>query len=453
MWTYIRKEHVNGYLNEHSKLEELFKQVCLLETRDACFLPRLMVANFPSEKLIQYNGKKNIDAEKVSFKFKGSLRDNQLPIVNTVLDTYRKYGIVNGIVKARPGIGKTVMAVYIAAKLGLKTCIVVDNSNLMEQWILAIYKFTDLTENDIGIIKQKLTVTNKPVTVAMCQSLLSKLKGNIRSAFEFVDESRFGLVFYDEVHSTSASENYAKASLLFRTRNVIGLSATPFQTGAQEILMKNTIGEIIYETNEYELKPRYFLVFYDSGLGNKETTPGNKDYSKMLMRSGDFIRRKAMYNKIIPQSEKYLQLISTYTRNLVSNDHTVIIICFTKKQVQIISERLTAIGVVNRRYYGEERELDRETDRVLVVTYSFCGKGFDFTRLSALIYATPLAGKKSIIQTTGRILRDYEGKRQPVVVDLVDMAFPFISLRDVKIKKPIIEKEFQIPVEEHREGI
>jgi superfamily II DNA or RNA helicase len=451
LWTYIRKSNLDTYLQEHSKLTDMFNQICLLETQDACFLPRLMVVNYPSKSLVQYNGKKIVEAEPVQFKFKGSLRANQIPIVDTVLKNYQKHGIVNGIIKARPGIGKTVMSVYIAAKLGLKTCVVVDNSNLMDQWIKAIYDFTDLTENDIGIIKQKLTVTNKPVTVAMCQSLLSKLKGNIRAAFEFVDESRFGLVFYDEVHSTSASENYAKASLLFRTKNIIGLSATPFQTGAQEVLMKNTIGELIYETNEYEVKPRYFLVYYDSGLGSKETAPGGKDYSKMLMRSGDFIRRKAMYNKIIIQSEKYLQLISTYTKNLVSKDHTVIIICFTKKQVQTISERLTNIGVNHRRYYGEEREIDKDTDQVLVVTYSFCGKGFDFKRLSALIYATPLAGKKSIIQTTGRILRDYEGKRQPIVVDLVDMAFPFISLKDVKIKVPVIQKEFQIPVEEHRD--
>ena len=303
------------------------------------------------------------------------------------------------------------------------------------------------------IIKQKLNVTNKPVTVAMCQSLLSKLKGNIKSTFEFVDESRFGLVFYDEVHSTSASENYAKASLLFRTMNIIGLSATPFQTGAQEILMKNTIGELIYETTEYEVTPRYFMVYYDSGLGNPETTPGKKKYFNMLMRINDFIRRKAMYNKIIVNSEIYLNMIATYTRNLLSNDHRIIIICFTKNQVKTISERLDQYGVANRRYYGEERELDKKNDKVLVVSYSFCGKGFDFAELSALIFATPLAGKKAIIQTTGRILREADGKKQPIVVDPVDMAFPFMSLKDVKIKSKVIQDEFQINIEEHRENL
>ena len=115
MWTYIHKKHVDNYLSEYAKLSDIFNQICLLETRDAYFLPRLMKVNYPSNNLIEYNGKKIIEAEQVSFKFKGNLRDNQNPIVKTALDNYKKYGVINGIIKARPGIGKTVMAVYISA--------------------------------------------------------------------------------------------------------------------------------------------------------------------------------------------------------------------------------------------------------------------------------------------------------------------------------------------------
>jgi len=447
LWTYLPKHHTDGYLREYPALTDFFEQICLLETKDACFLPRLMIKNFPSNRLIQYEGRKIVSPGKTKFKFTGVLRTNQTPIVDKILNILEKNNHVNGIIRARPGIGKTIVSIYIAAKLGLKTCIIVDNNSLLEQWIKAIYDFTTLTENDIGIVKQKLTVTSKPITIAMCQSLLSKIKGNVQSAFEFIDEAQFGLIFYDEVHSTSSSEKFAKVSLLFRTKNVIGLSATPFQTGSSEILMKNTIGEIIYETNEYDLKPKYYMVYYDSGLGQKD---GGK-YSKILLRVNDYIKRKAIYNKIIIESESYLKLITNYTKNLLNNDHRTIIICFTKKQVNLISQRLTQIGVENRRYYGDEQEIDKENDKVLVVTYSFCGKGFDMKSLSALIYATPLAGKKSIIQTCGRILRDYENKRQPVVVDLIDMAFPFMSLKEVKKKTKIITDEFQIPVLEHRE--
>jgi superfamily II DNA or RNA helicase len=158
-----------------------------------------------------------------------------------------------------------------------------------------------------------------------------------------------------------------------------------------------------------------------------------------------------MYNKIIIESDIYLSLISKYTKNLLENGHRTIIICFTKKQVNLISQKLTEYGVENRRYYGDEREINKSEDNVLVVTYSFAGKGFDFKELSALIYATPLAGKKSIIQTCGRILRSYIGKKEPIVVDLIDMAFPFMSLKEVKSKTKIVREEFQIPIFEHRE--
>lgn len=447
MWTYLLKKHTDEYLDQHPVLSDVFNQICLLETKDAWFLPRLMIDSFPSNRLMRYNGKKIVEPGKTNFKFTGVLRPNQVPIVETIFKYLSMNNHVNGIIRARPGIGKTVVAIYVAAQMGVKTCVIVDNTSLLEQWIKAIFDFTTLTENDIGIVKQKLTVTNKPVTIAMCQSLLSKIKGNIQSAFEFIDESQFGLVFYDEVHSTSSSEKFAKVSLLFRTKNILGLSATPFQTGSAEILMKNTIGEVIYETNEYDLKPRYYMVYYDSELGQRD---GGK-YSKRLLRVNDYIKRKALYNKIIVDSEVYLNLIGNYTKNLLKNEHRTIIICFTKKQVTSISERLTQFGVVNRRYYGEEQEIDKENDKVLVVTYSFCGKGFDMKSLSALIYATPLAGKKSLIQTCGRILRDYEGKRQPVVIDLVDMSFPFMSLKEVKKKTKIISDEFQIPIMEHRE--
>ena len=78
--------------------------------------------------------------------------------------------------------------------------------------------------------------------------------------------------------------------MLFRTKNILGLSATPFQTGSAEILMKNTIGEVIYETNEYDLKPRYYMVYYDSDLGQRD---GGK-YSRRLLRVNDYIKRKAV---------------------------------------------------------------------------------------------------------------------------------------------------------------
>lgn len=66
----------------------------------------------------------------------------------------------------------------------------------------------------------------------------------------------------------------------------------------------------------------------------------------------------------------------------------------------------------------------------------------DYKELSCLILCTPLAGKKSLIQVVGRILRTNPGKLAPVVIDLADMSLPSFTIPEVRMKKKIIEEEF-----------
>lgn len=448
MWVYIKKENLDKYISQYPELEENINAITLMSAKDSLFLPRLFMNNFPSQFLVNHPGKKAVIPNSVNFKFTKELRPSQKPAVAQILKKFKTNGFVNGICKAYPGFGKTVITTYIAAQMGLRTCIIVDNSELMRQWIESFITFTDLTVDDIGIIQQKLFVIDKPVTIAMTQSLLSKLKNNFNKTFKTIDDAGIGLLFYDEVHCTSSSEKFAKVSILFRTRNVIGLSATPFQSGLSEILMHNTIGDIIYETKDYDLTPKYYFVYYDSELAEQPSGWKRKKDGKdiniytRLGRIQDYVRRKSYYNSVITKSQRYLNIIRNYTSNLVKNDYKVMIMCMTKKQVTEISDSLTQFGVVNRRFYGDERDIDKINDKVIVVTYSFCGKGFDFQSLSALIFACPLSGKKSVIQVLGRILRFAENKKQPIVIDLIDEAFPLMFMPEVRRKKGIVTNEF-----------
>lgn len=442
MWTFIYKKDVNNYLLEHLVLSDNFDQFCLLETKDTFFLPRLFYYNYPSKYLQIYHGKEQINSEKVNFKFVKKLKPLQSDITSSVLKLYEQNNYVNGIIKAITGGGKTVLAIYLAHKIGLKTNIIVDNSGLMKQWIGEILEFTDLKKEDIGIVQQKLCVTSKPVCISMVHTLCSKIKTNVKSAFSDLDNG-FGLVIYDEVHASSATHYFSTSSLLFRTPNIIGLSATPFHTGVQDILMKNTIGNLIYETTEYELTPNYTFVYYDSGLG------GRSKESYIMTKMSTNIMKKGYYNKIISNSNRYFEIIKEYTDLLYRQNHRIMIICMTKVQVKTVSDYLTRYGLINRKYYGDEKDdIDEINDKIIVATYKFCGKGFNYKALSAMILATPLAGKKSIIQAVGRILRNLEGKNKPTVIDLIDVGFPTFFIPEVNIKKRIIENEYNVSFEE-----
>lgn len=446
MWSYIKKENIDKYIHQHNQLSEYFDQLSLLEVNDVVFLPRYIHRVFPSNLLEITNGKKKLKIKKTNFNFKGILRDEQKEIVHHILKLYNNNNNnqIHGVIKARPGLGKTVLAIYLAAKMGFKTCIIVDNSNLLEQWINEIYKFTDLSEKDIGIIRQTLFTVENPITVAMVQTLQSKLKNDFNNIFKKIDAAGFNLVIFDEVHKSSAAPEFAKTTLLFRTKNILGLSATPFHIGVPKILMENTIGNILYETKVYDLKPQYCLMYYNSKLEGKKL--------RKLYMMKELFHKRAVYNSIISESKEYLNNITNYTQRLLKEKHKIIIICFTKKQVLNISEQLTNNGIKNRRFYGEERKIDKENDKVIVATYSYAGTGFDFKELSALILACPLAGKKSLIQVIGRILRLCNNKVQPVVVDLIDLCVPTFTLPDVKRKKKIISEEFNCNIIEINEN-
>ncbi len=442
MWTYIEKKNLESFFNQHKKVSKHFEDLCLLQSDNKYFLPRYIQDTYPSQFIKTTVGDKKIKPKEAKFKFIGKLREKQEPLATTVLQIYKNKKTVNGIIKAFPGIGKTVMSIYIASKIGLKTCIVVDNTNLVEQWIKAIITFTNLEAQDIGLIQQTLFEIDKPICIAMVQTLQSKIKSNFASIFKKIDDGKFGLIIYDEVHKSSSAPQFSKSSLLFRTKNIIGLSASPFHYGVHEILMTRTIGEIIYETSDYDLTPKYFFLYYNSLLKGKQINSLN--YVR------DINMKRGIYNKLISESNVYSKVIKNYTKRLLAIKHKVIIICSTQKQVEIVSNELTKNNIQNRMFYGKQRELDRENDKVLVATYSYAGAGFDFKELSALILACPLSGKKSIIQVVGRILRTCKDKKEAVVLDLIDLAVPSFFMPMVKTKKKLIQDEFNcIPFEIH----
>jgi superfamily II DNA or RNA helicase len=441
MWTYIKKDDYEKFIEQYSDLSQFLQELVLLETEDAYFLPRLFSDNFPSKYLCVFDGKQELYQPKKieNIVFKGQLRDNQVEIVDRLNNFYQNNNYLSGIIKAYPGLGKTVLTAYLTTQMKIKTLIIVDNQNLMKQWIQAYLDFTNLTIDDIGLIRQGVFCVDKNVIIAMAQTLLRKVKDKIQENFKLIDKAGVGLVVYDEVHSTSSAPIFSKVSLLFRTKNILGLSATPFQTGVAEILMKNTVGDIISESKDYEMKPEYQLIHYKSNLDSKKIYIINK--------LNDYLKRKAFYNKIIIESKNYQDLIINQTREMLKKGHRIMILCFTKVQVKTLSELLTNCGVENRRFYGEEREIDYN-EKVLIVTYSFAGRGFDYKELSCLILACPLAGKKSLIQVIGRILRLDENKLAPVVIDLADLSVPGFTIPEIRMKKKIIGDEFDCRIVE-----
>jgi len=174
------------------------------------------------------------EPENANITFNGELRDYQIPIVDKILTHLNEKG--GGLLSVPCGRGKTLMAIYIAHKLGVKTLVVCHKSFLLKQWQKQIKKFCDI---DAGTIRGKvIDIDNKQIVVGMIQSISMK---------DYEDEvfNKFGLVIYDESHHC-ASKVFSQALMKTCCKYTLALSATPYRNDGLIKVMHWCLGETIY---------------------------------------------------------------------------------------------------------------------------------------------------------------------------------------------------------------
>jgi len=89
-------------------------------------------------------------------------------------------------------------------------------------------------------------------------------------------------------------------------------------------------------------------------------------------------------------------------------------------------------------YVGSQSKADKiardaeKTRPVIFTTYGMCSEGTDLPWLDTCLLAMP---RSNVIQPVGRIRRQCEGKRLPVVIDMVDTDSPvFMSYARARMK-------------------
>ena len=105
----------------------------LHQTSSNIFIPRYYGINKFGNTNMSFNSKS------INIKFNGSLNEVQQSLIDKVMNHIKtKYG---GVITLPCGYGKTVIALYIAAQLKVKTVILVHKETLKDQWIERIKQF------------------------------------------------------------------------------------------------------------------------------------------------------------------------------------------------------------------------------------------------------------------------------------------------------------------------
>ena len=313
-----------------------------------------------------------------------TLRPSQQLVYNQVVD--------NCIVNAGCGEGKTITALALVEKLGQKTIIIVHTKKLLEQWVIEINNVLGLKP---GIIGAGLFEVDNAIVIATKQTLDSKADAKLYN--------EFGLVILDECHHAPAKSFNAILDK-FRARYKIGLTATLRRKDQKQFLITNYLSH----SNVIKMDSGHTLIPKVIGIHSGITLPGAASWQGRVTKLMD--------------NNDYVSLIIQIIINQVNKGHKVL----------CLGGRLTILQQLNRNIDNSELVIggSTNTDEVIKRVYSgettciigstqVMSEGISINPLSCLIYATPFSSDIIIEQTVGRIIRQHDGKLEPVVFDII----------------------------------
>lgn len=393
-----------------------------------------------------------IKSEKANFKFTGALRPHQQDIVDTV---YEKLKLKNGGLLSLPcGAGKTVISLYLAQKLGLKTLVLVHKSFLQDQWTARASQFTTAK---LGLIRQSvIDIENKDIVIAMIQSV--SMKDYDPSIFD-----GFGLVIVDECHHI-ASRVFSRA--LYKTGSLytLGLSATYKRNDGLTKIIYWYLGKLLYEEERKQdnnvIVRRLNLMLDDPLFTEKTLWVKGKTVPalpRMITNLSRIKRRNQILIDTIDVLRKNPRRKILILSGRIAHLEMMKSIIDTRIQEDITSGKILAGECKTAYYIGklnqDERKEAEETGDILFASYEMAQEGLDIDRLNTIILATP---KKSVVQAIGRIMRKILDKTdiKPLIVDLTDylsvfqnqgeVRYKLYSKNDYKIREFMINNENQV---------
>ena len=320
--------------------------------------------------------------EPLDFKF--TLRDSQ----QSVYDEVEGSCIINAWVSW----GKTFTALAIANKLQQKTLIVTHTLALRGQWEKEVQKVFGVTAGVIGSGKFEI---DSPFVV-----------GNVQTLYRNIDKitQEFGTIILDEMHHVS-SPTFTRIIDASRAKNKIGLTGTLQRKDGRHVVFRDYFSSTVFKPpKENYLTPSVDII--NSGIRFMD---GNVDWATRV-------------NNLAFDWE-YQNMIGILAASYAAKGHKVLVVAdrvdFLKSCARLVGEN--AICVTGDIPHQQRAEMVKEifTDKdVLFGTQSIFSEGISLDCLSCLILGTPINNEPLLTQLIGRVIRMYDGKQQPKVVDI-----------------------------------
>lgn len=358
------------------------------------------------------------------------LRDYQEGVLDEVNENV-------GVLKLACGFGKTLISLKLVEKFQQRTLIVVPRTHLRDQFSAEIEKYYGFKPQTLSGDKKvkrfkKTTIVNEvdedtPIVLATVQTLQSmKKKGEL-----YKWKNKFGMIVADEAQGYITDKSRA----VFREFNahyLYGMTATPERTDQQTSAVFFTFGSILVERElptalprvlEYKVKAHVPVMEYaDMILEMVENEERNKEIANVANEQIKQGRKVLMLTKRVA----HLDLIEKH----MNKDDLIKVYAGDKDKSEVLSSL---------------KKGDKDF-KCIGGTVALMGTGLDIPELDALILCSDLKSSVLTKQASGRILRAFEGKDDPIIIDFHD-ASPILHRQHLARKK--VYKENGWKFEEH----
>ena len=380
-----------------------------LESDNFLLVPR----KFPLEKFIP---KSHIEIQ--DSRHSGSLIDITHTIVprGNVQQVAIDYLMTHedGVLQLAPGVGKTVITIYMIAERKLKSMILVHRDSLADQWKDRFITFTNLTDDSISRLTSQTFEKDltKPIIIATTQTFLSLLKRNRKEFLMNINEANIGIFVADEVHTSVGAPTFSECSIHIPSKYTYGLSATPYRYDGNEDIIEYHLGDIFSDDDAQGTMDAKVTVFL---LDYQIDTPFRTKYIRF---AGEFQRSR--YLNLLKKSPPFRDVLRGLLRRLQVDREFICIV----ERINLIDELYDQLNSDSKSKFCGSAKLDTLNSKHTFATPAKCRDGIDAPWKDAIIMTSPIS---NIEQLAGRVTRINENKQPPIIIDMVDYGCKDIS--------------------------
>ena len=348
------------------------------------------------------------EPQEVDFGGEVPLYDDQEEAVENMI--HFRYGIL----QSAAGSGKTQMGLAIAQRIGHRTLWLTHTKDLLDQSMKRACQY--FYAGDMGTITEGEVNIGQTITFATIQTM--------SRCDLFLMRDVWDTIIVDECHRVTGTPDavtmFSHVLNNLRARHKYGLSATVHRADGMIRATTALLGQVVYQVPDSAVADKIMKVeIRPRGTGTPlsydcKNPDGTINYAKTItwltkapvrfwMILDDLRDSSDHYNLILAERVGYLHVMQVELETYHPDD-TVLIHGQTPKK-----EREQGL-----------QDLRDGKKHFLFATYQLAKEGLDIPRLDRLFLVTPQKDYAVVVQSVGRVARQFPGKDQPVVYDYVD---------------------------------